>query len=85
MDPRIALTEEDKFLQEVRGVLERIETATGKPIGDVKVSDLKKFTRTELVDILAGPTNTLQTVYEGPYTDNNVGVAPTTSYRQTPT
>ncbi|MCA9191785.1 MAG: hypothetical protein KDB03_08485 [Planctomycetales bacterium] len=73
VDPRIALTEEEKFLSEVRAVLQRIEAATGKPIGDVKVSDLKKFGYAELQDILAGPTNTLQTVYEGPYTDNNVG------------
>ncbi|MEZ6135593.1 MAG: CARDB domain-containing protein [Pirellulaceae bacterium] len=73
VDPRIALTDEAKFLSEVRGVLTRIEEATGKPIGDVKVSDLKQFGYSELRDILAGPSNTLQTVYEGPYTDNNVG------------
>ncbi len=77
VDPRIAIIEEDKFLQEVRGVLLRIEQATGKPIGDVRVSDLRSFTRTELVDILAGPTNVVSTVYEGPYTDNNVGATTT--------
>ena len=73
VDPRIAITEEAKFLQEVRDVLQRIETATGKPIGEIKVSDLRQFTSTELRNILAGPTNVLQTVYEGPYTNNNVG------------
>ncbi len=66
VDPSIAMTDEDKFLQEVRDVLKRIETATGKPIGEIKVSDLKQFTSTELRNILAGPTNVLQTVYEDP-------------------
>ncbi len=69
----MALTEEAKFLSEVQAVLTRIEAATGQPIGDVKVSDLRQFGYSELRDILAGPSNTLQTVYEGPYTDNNVG------------
>ncbi len=73
VDPRIALTNEDKFLDEVKAVLQRIEAATGKPLGETKISDLKKFSQAELREILAGPTNTLQLVYEGPFTDNNVG------------
>ncbi len=73
VDPRIALTNEDKFLDEVKAVLQRVEAATGKPIGETKISDLKKFSQTELRAILAGPTKTLELVYEGPFTDNNVG------------
>ncbi|WP_372898597.1 CARDB domain-containing protein, partial [Stieleria sp.] len=73
VDPRIALTEEAKFLEEVAAVLKRIEAATGKPIGETEIGDLKQFSRSELLAILAGPTNTLVQVYEGPFTDNNVG------------
>ena len=78
VDPRIALTEEEKFLNEVKAVLERIEAATGQPIGETSVSDLQQFSRSELLAILAGPSNTLVQVYEGPFTDNNVGAAETT-------
>ncbi|OYP38028.1 CARDB domain-containing protein [Rhodopirellula sp. MGV] len=75
VDPRVALTEEEKFLQEVAAVLKRVEAATGKPIGETQIGDIKKFSRSELVAILAGPSNTLVQVYEGPFTDNNVGSA----------
>ncbi|MEM9826972.1 MAG: CARDB domain-containing protein, partial [Planctomycetota bacterium] len=73
VDPRIALTDEAEFLDEVKAVLSRIEEATGKPLGEVMLSDLNQFTQTELRAILAGPTNRLETVYEGPFGDNNVG------------
>ena len=73
VDPRIALTEEEKFLAEVAAVLKRIEQATGKPIGETEIGDLSQFSRSDLIAILAGPTNTLVQVYEGPFTDNNVG------------
>ncbi len=73
VDPRIALTDEDKFLDEVKAVLQRVEAATGKPLGETSLSDLRQFSQSELRAILAGPTRTLATVYEGPFTDNNVG------------
>ncbi len=57
VDPRIALTEEEKFLDEVKAVLQRIEAATGKPIGETGVADIQQFSRSELLAILAGPTN----------------------------
>ena len=79
VDPRIALTDEDQFLK--RGPSDpekRIETATGKPIGETGVSDINQFSRSELLSILAGPSNQLVTVYEGPFTDNNVGAAEAT-------
>ena len=78
VDPRIALTEEEKFLQEVRAVLERIEAATGQPIGETSISDLQQFSRSELLAILAGPANTLVQVYEGPFAENNVGASEAT-------
>ena len=75
VDPRIALTDEDKFLDEVKAVLQRVEAATGKPIGEIQISDLQQFSQSELRAILAGPTNRLEEVYEGPFIDNNVGSA----------
>ena len=73
VDPRIALTEEQKFLEEVRAVLERVEAATGKPIGEISVSDLSQFSRGDLLSILAGSSGSARQVYESVYTDNNVG------------
>ena len=75
VDPRIALTEEQKFLAEVRAVLERIEQAAGSPIGEIAISDLQQFSQSELRAILAGPTGVIATVYEGPFTENNVAAA----------
>ncbi|MEL6107215.1 MAG: CARDB domain-containing protein, partial [Planctomycetota bacterium] len=76
VDPRIALTDEERFLQEVAAVLKRIEEATGEPIGETEIGDLNQFSSSELRAILAGPTNTLVEVYEGPFDDNNVGFVP---------
>ena len=59
------------MLGEIREILERFEQAIGKPIGEISLAELQQFDRDELLAILAGPTNVLKTVFEGPLTDNN--------------
>ncbi|MDA8746284.1 hypothetical protein N9N28_16795, partial [Rubripirellula amarantea] len=78
LDPRVAITSEPSLLEEVEAVLKRVEAATGKPLLEVSLADLNQFTASELRAILAGPTNVLETVFEGPFTDNNVGAAAST-------
>ncbi len=72
VNPNIAADIADPdLLSEVKAILQRLETAIGKPLADVSLADLKQFDRETLLSILAGPTQEIATVYEGPFTSNN--------------
>ncbi|MCL4179872.1 MAG: tandem-95 repeat protein, partial [Verrucomicrobia bacterium] len=84
-DPNYLLTEEESFLAQVKGIMERAEQKLGKPLSQVSVGDLDKLTKGDIMQILTGDgTMGFVPVWEGPFTDNNERAAPSAIANRSP-
>src|SRR5712691_10927340 len=54
VDPNIALTDEELFLDQVQQILARAEAALGKPLLEASAADIAKLTRQDVLSILVG-------------------------------
>ncbi|MCA9169348.1 MAG: hypothetical protein KDB23_16860, partial [Planctomycetales bacterium] len=75
VDPRVAETDEPTLLAQVEAIIRRAEQRLGTSLTNASPDQIRKLSRSDIIQILTGGDARPAKVYEGPYTDNNATAA----------